>query len=279
MNVIYAIKCDKTNKCYVGSTCQFSRRKSRHLRELNNNIHHSKKLQRAWNKHEQNSFYFEILESNVNNTDLLKKEENWINYMNSYEDGYNSYKTPFTSPKGELNGMFQKQPHNKGLASSKRRPIVSYDLNTGHVKYYDFSSQPMREEGLHPSYTSTFKKLLKSKGRLWFYLEDFNFSFFKEKYIRVIDKGISLRGKKRSLESRSNISKGKKNKKMSSEHIINLKLSLQNKKGKGIIRSDGKIYISISSAAKDLNVYSSEISRFLSRKRKSPIKGFTFNYE
>jgi hypothetical protein len=246
------------------------------LNELKKGIHHSKKLQRAWNKHGNESFSFEILEKNVSDKDILRIEENYINKLNSYENGYNSYKHPYTAPKGKINGMFGKEPSNKGIISKKRKQIISYNIETGEVKYYDYSSQPMREEGLHPSYTSTFKKLSTSQGRIWFYAEDFTFKYFKEKYLKVCDKGFSLRGKERSLECRIKISNSKKNKKFSENHIKNLKLSLKDKKGKCILRSDGKIYKSIALAARDLNVDRSDISNFLSKKRKSSVKGFTF---
>jgi group I intron endonuclease len=67
MGTIYAIKCLSSTKTYVGSTTNFQNRKSRHLNDLNKGNHHSKKLQRSWNKYGINNFIFIILEEDVKN--------------------------------------------------------------------------------------------------------------------------------------------------------------------------------------------------------------------
>lgn len=56
---------------------------------LRGDKHHSEYLQKAWNKYDEESFDFEMLEA-VDNDELLDiAEQRWIDELNSYADGYN----------------------------------------------------------------------------------------------------------------------------------------------------------------------------------------------
>lgn len=60
---VYQIRNVISGKVYIGSTqISFNKRKYQHFRLLRANKHHSISLQRAWNKHGEISFIFEILE-------------------------------------------------------------------------------------------------------------------------------------------------------------------------------------------------------------------------
>ena len=60
---VYIIENINTNKCYIGSTIvSFSGRFRDHLGELRRNSHHSKKLQRSFNKHGESAFKFKVIE-------------------------------------------------------------------------------------------------------------------------------------------------------------------------------------------------------------------------
>lgn len=63
---IYKITNIKNNKVYIGSTDNMERRILQHKNELNNNKHHSYKLQMDWNKYGENNFTFDLLEE-INN--------------------------------------------------------------------------------------------------------------------------------------------------------------------------------------------------------------------
>lgn len=78
---VYIIENIVTNKYYIGSTkVRFSSRFKKHLELLRLNKHHSKKLQRSYNKHGENSFKFRVLE--VCETDQVRlKEQEWIDKM------------------------------------------------------------------------------------------------------------------------------------------------------------------------------------------------------
>lgn len=87
---IYKITNIQTGKYYVGITEDFERRRKKHISELNNNTHHSPKLQNAWNYWGQNNFEWTMREVEINNYDeLYQLEIEEIKKFNSYEDGYN----------------------------------------------------------------------------------------------------------------------------------------------------------------------------------------------
>lgn len=89
---IYQI-INKTNgKRYIGSSCNIFSRWWRHKNDLNKNKHHSKSLQRAWNKYGENNFEFGIVET-CNLSQLFPKERTWLNTVR--EDKCNFYNISF----------------------------------------------------------------------------------------------------------------------------------------------------------------------------------------
>lgn len=88
-NVVYSIKCEVDNKRYIGQSKDFEKRKVDHLFRLRNNSHYNNYLQRAFNKYGEESFVFEVLESNC--IDLNFAEKFWIVQFNTIDNkcGYN----------------------------------------------------------------------------------------------------------------------------------------------------------------------------------------------
>lgn len=62
---------------YVGSAANLQRRKARHFRALRLGTHHNQHLQRAWDKHGEQCFTFEVVEC-VPKPALLIREQYWI---------------------------------------------------------------------------------------------------------------------------------------------------------------------------------------------------------
>ena len=86
---IYEIVCCKNSKRYVGSSKSLTDRLYKHKYMLKNNIHHSKKLQAAWNKHGELNFKFNvILYCSVGNLQMY--EQKFIDFNECYSKGYNS---------------------------------------------------------------------------------------------------------------------------------------------------------------------------------------------
>ena len=86
---IYIIKNEKNNKVYVGQSTDIYNRWKQHVRDLKSNRHHSRKLQRAWNKTKNKKiFNFKILEI-IDENMLDFEEDKYINEYDSYNNGYN----------------------------------------------------------------------------------------------------------------------------------------------------------------------------------------------
>lgn len=95
MKGIYKITNKSNGKVYIGQSENLINRKRNHFYWLGRNEHHNQPLQKAYNKHGEESFVFEILEE----TDDLDNRE--IYFINEY-GGINSYlnynlKNPLTN--------------------------------------------------------------------------------------------------------------------------------------------------------------------------------------
>lgn len=75
---IYQIKNLVNGKVYIGSSVDIKSRWRNHLSKLRNNKHHSRHLQRAWDKYGENSFEFSIVEYVSSEINLLEIEQKWI---------------------------------------------------------------------------------------------------------------------------------------------------------------------------------------------------------
>lgn len=89
---IYMIKNIVDNKVYIGSSTNIEIRWDTHIRDLNNNTHYSKVLQKSWKDYGKNNFEFLIIEEIKDENILKRREQYWIDYYNSYKSksGYNS---------------------------------------------------------------------------------------------------------------------------------------------------------------------------------------------
>lgn len=84
---IYMLFNIYNNKCYVGSTNNFYRRKNEHFNYLRNNKHHSDHLQKAYNKYGEDKFIFIVLEEcKIEN--FISREIFWIKIKNSLDSKY-----------------------------------------------------------------------------------------------------------------------------------------------------------------------------------------------
>lgn len=87
---IYHIICKPTQKHYIGITNNIKRRLKKHRTELTNNIHHSPKLQNAWNFYGKENFIYEFREVEVESYEKLGQIEiEEIKKYDSYNNGYN----------------------------------------------------------------------------------------------------------------------------------------------------------------------------------------------
>ena len=117
MEGIYKITNKLNNKVYIGSTVNLKNREQRHFKNLKDGNHHSKKLQNAYFKHGEEVFLFEIIEfyDEIENHLLIEREQYWINFYNSYKNGYNS------RPKAQNNYGHKHSEETKKILSEKNK--------------------------------------------------------------------------------------------------------------------------------------------------------------
>lgn len=281
MNVVYGFKCSVSSKYYVGSSGRFRVRKAEHVRHLNQKKHHSSKLQNAWNKYGGDSFQFEVLETVENLNDLKDREQFWIDSLDSYFNGYNSYRYARPCLLGESHGMYGKQGHSKGSVRSSRKPIISYEVSTGQVELFDCVLHASRIFG--PQFLACISiekigrtKCRKFKGKFWFYKTDFCLNELKKRFL-LINAPFPLNGRKRPINVGLKISKSLTGKKLSKEHIENMSKGKLGTGGKKIKRSDGVIFNTIREAGKITGCCGSQISHVLSGRTKT-CRGYSFSY-
>jgi group I intron endonuclease len=82
---IYKIENIINKKTYIGSSINVEKRWNSHKNKLKNNKHHSKKLQNSWNKHGEDNFIFSIVELLENSSNILEREQFYINLYESYK--------------------------------------------------------------------------------------------------------------------------------------------------------------------------------------------------
>ncbi|CAK0763341.1 putative GIY-YIG domain-containing protein [Gammaproteobacteria bacterium] len=108
---IYLIRNKINEKVYVGSSVNVESRLKHHQRSLMKGVHNNSKLQNAFNKYEFKNFSFVWIE-NVNDLKkLIRREQYWIDHLDSVSNGYN------IRPKA--GHTFDQIPWNKGRSIRK----------------------------------------------------------------------------------------------------------------------------------------------------------------
>ena len=79
---IYQIRNLVNGKIYIGSAVLLIRREKDHFRQLKKDQHPNRKLQRAWNKHGEQNFLFEIVEEVQERENLIEREQRYIDILN-----------------------------------------------------------------------------------------------------------------------------------------------------------------------------------------------------
>lgn len=86
---IYRITCTITGKLYIGSTVNLHYRRYQHFWYLRCDKHDNTHLQRAWNKHGEDAFIFEVLEL-VLIPFLIEREQYWLDKLKPFgKKGFN----------------------------------------------------------------------------------------------------------------------------------------------------------------------------------------------
>ncbi|WP_426070173.1 GIY-YIG nuclease family protein [Janthinobacterium sp. DSP2-3-3] len=86
---IYKITNTANGKIYVGSAVKFKTRWNAHLTTLRRKCHENKKLQAAWLKYGEGSLVFSVIEVVTDLSNLVQREQHWIDLLNTFKAGYN----------------------------------------------------------------------------------------------------------------------------------------------------------------------------------------------
>lgn len=150
---IYKIRHMSSDKIYIGSSCQIGVRFQQHKLRLRRGKHHSKHLQRSWNKYGEESFAFEIIEEC--DREVLKDREQ--HYIDTLIPEYNESVVTHRPPSfHELPSEVQDQKRESHRASIYRRmaegtaptmpkPIKRTCVLTGEVKEYASAEEAVQE--------------------------------------------------------------------------------------------------------------------------------------
>ncbi len=178
------------DRIYIGSASNFFRsRWYRHIRDLQNNKHHAKKLQRIVNKYGIDGLRFQILEV-VAPEDCKRVEQIYLDALHPfYNSNPSSIALHIFTEKDKLKAkkkqryndkMFGRQPmsqNTKDIISLTRqkKPLYQYDLEGNFI--YKFPSILDAARSLHTKSTKSLimtarQERLSSHGYIWLWERD-----------------------------------------------------------------------------------------------------------
>lgn len=206
MYSIYKINNTKENKIYIGKTINsIQKRFQRHLQDaLSNRL--DTHLARAIRKYGAENFTIELVDQAETEDELNKKEIYWIEYYNSYNQGYNETKggeggnTYQKKTPEELDKIKQKiSESKKGGKNPNARPVKIKNVKTNEELHFS-SAAEVRDYFKHSNHNFVTRRCQHKVSCLWqgewaiAYEEDDYFNFSKEKgnnrsvKIKIFDK-------------------------------------------------------------------------------------------
>jgi group I intron endonuclease len=133
---IYKLVCTVTNKVYVGSTVDLSRRLGNHRSALRNNRHHSVLLQRAFEKYGEDFFEIEILELLENTIErciLFQREQHYLDELKAYDNRFGFNLEPEAgSSRGRVATEETKQKMSKSFTGRKHSDTTKERISKSH---------------------------------------------------------------------------------------------------------------------------------------------------
>ena len=155
VGIIYCWYCIPTDKYYVGQTVEPEMRFYRHVKSLahkDNNFFHN-----ALRKYGLDNFIYCVLEENILRDNLNIKEIEWIEYYDSFYNGYNM------TTGGGQNTIFSKEAKDKMSNSHKGQT----PWNKGKHGVYTEECNKKRIESLNKKRKEINEKISKTlKGRI-----------------------------------------------------------------------------------------------------------------
>lgn len=203
---IYKIQSTSNKeKVYIGSAVNFRKRKNIHLHQLRNNRHHSKKLQRHYNKYGENDLEFIIL-NECDPSKLIIREQCYLNIYKPYFNSVLNASSPLGFRHSDESLEKMRKKHN---ITKETHEIMSSNARNRKISDETRKKLSISNSGKKQSTDTinkrieSFKKTIQKNGGGW--AKGIKRSDeFKEK-LRVANLG-----KKHSVETRIKISESKK---------------------------------------------------------------------
>ncbi len=143
---IYKITNIQNNKIYIGQTIRpIEQRFRRHINDALNNVLDTH-FARAIRKYGKDSFIIEQIDTASNQEELNKKEQYWIHYYNSVNEGYNETdaiskcggNTYQSKTKEEMEVIKEKIRQTKiGSKNPMAKKIKRTNIQTGEIDIFD----------------------------------------------------------------------------------------------------------------------------------------------
>lgn len=119
-------------KVYIGQTVDLSDRQRSHRNSLNNGTNKCKMLQKAWDKHGEDSFTYERVEEVSDRYLLTEREQYWVDFYDSAnpKKGYNIVKNVGSGPyirKTNTTKAPRTEEHRKKLSEALKGHSISIE--------------------------------------------------------------------------------------------------------------------------------------------------------
>jgi group I intron endonuclease len=252
--IIYKITNKVNNKVYIGQTIHtIEKRWSRHCSKNSGCL----ALVNAIKKHKKDSFTIEQIDSASSVEELNKKENEWILKCNSlYPNGYNLNTGGDSKVWSDESKLKISKSHKNKILSKTHR----HNISKGVLKAIDEDPEKFKKGTV--KMCENMSKMIKSGNH-------------------------PKKNKKVSKEGRQNMSeskKGSKNpmfgKRLTENQLNGLEVAYKNRINNlpsVYCHQNGKVYKTVTAAAKELDLARSSVSNVLTGFRKN-IKGYTFEY-
>jgi len=123
-SAIYAIVNNVTRDMYVGSAVAVNRRWSAHRRALIRQCHYNTRLQRAYDKYGANAFDWEIVQFVDNKTELIAREQFWMNFFKPVYNGRPVANSPLgTKASAETRAKMSVSAKKRGFTEEHKQNI------------------------------------------------------------------------------------------------------------------------------------------------------------
>lgn len=152
---IYKITNLINGKNYIGQSTNISRRWKDHRNIANNDLTNNYPLYRAIRKYGLNNFQFSVLEE-CSPEELNKKEIYWIDYYNSYKNGYNQTRGgegnlhPLKLSEKQVLEIYEKLKTSETMEDIAEEYGVSHvtisNINTGKIWVHANVFYPIRQK-------------------------------------------------------------------------------------------------------------------------------------